>query len=58
MLEMMVDALKMYYTEILTHGIALLVGVGIGITIGGKVWNEEEIHKSSDSGKTGKEENE
>lgn len=30
---MIVDALKMYYTEILTHGIVLLVGVGLGMAI-------------------------
>lgn len=35
MREWIIEAVKMYYTDLLTHGVAMMVGMGLGMTIMG-----------------------
>ena len=53
MLEWTVEALKMYYVEILTHGLAMMIGFGLGLAAMGEV-NEKAKHKSHGSKKRDK----
>ena len=51
MKELIIDIVKTYYTDLISAFLIFTMGTGLGLMIGEKVWNEEEIYQGDTSKK-------
>ena len=58
MKELIIFIVKNYYTELVTHGLVFLMGMGVGLAIPeiGRLY-EKTIYQGSDGDETGEENN-